>query len=127
MSKTNEISQTIKLLDETIDIADKVAKNHLTTAYEQCVKDIEAQWRTMIQFSNVDDVPPPFCLISEEIYYGLLLLHIKSLESYRAKIVDEYNKQQNDYRLEKQRNVFTIICSIIGVIGVVVGVVITKF
>lgn len=127
MSKTNEISQTIKLLDETIDIADKVAKNHLTTAYEQCVRDIEAQWRTMIQFSNVDDVPPPFCLISEEIYYGLLLLHIKSLESYRAKIVDEYNKQQNDYQLERQRNVFTIICSIIGVIGVVVGVVITKF
>lgn len=82
MNKANEISQTIKLLDETIDIADKVAKNHLTTAYEQCVRDIEAQWRTMIQFSNLDDVPPPYCLISEKIYYGLLLLHIKSLESY---------------------------------------------
>lgn len=126
MSKTNEISQTIKLLDETIDIADKVAKNHLKFSYEQCVRDIEAQWRTMIQFSSLDDVPPPFCLISEEVYYGLLLLHIKSLESYRAKIVDEYNKQQNDYRLERQRNIFTIICSIIGVIGVVVGVVIGK-
>lgn len=127
MNKANEISQTIKLLDETIDIADKVAKNHLTTAYEQCVRDIEAQWRTMIQFSSLDDVPPPYCLISEKIYYGLLLLHIKSLKSYQAKIVDEYHKQQNDYRLERQRNIFTIICSIIGVIGVVVGVIISKF
>lgn len=127
MNKTNKISQTIKLLDETIDIADKVVKNRLTTAYERCVMDIEAQWRTMIQFSNLDGVPPPYCLISEKIYYGLLLLHIKSLESYRAKIVDEYHKQQNDYHLERQRNIFTIICSIIGVIGVVVGVVISKF
>lgn len=127
MNKANEISQTIQLLDETIDIADKVVKNNLTTAYERCVRDIEAQWRTMIQFSSLDDVPPPYCLISEKIYYGLLLLHIKSLESYRAKIADEYNKQQNDYRLERQRNIFTIICSIIGVIGVIVGVVISKF
>lgn len=79
----------------------------------------------MIQFSSLDDVPPPFCLVSNEIYYGLLLLHIKSLQSYRAKIADEYNKQQNDYRLERQRNCLTIICSIIGVVGVVVGVVLT--
>ena len=110
MGKEIVSSETIKLLDETIDIAEKVLKNQLKFSYEQCAKDIEAQWRTMIQFSSLDD---------------LLLLHIKSLQSYRAKIADEYNKQQNDYRLERQRNCLTIICSIIGVVGVVVGVVLT--
>lgn len=50
---------------------------------------------------------------------------IAQMKNYYAKLVDEYNKQQNDYLLEKQRNRLTIICSIIGVIGVVVGAILT--
>lgn len=50
---------------------------------------------------------------------------IAQMKNYYARLVDDYNKQQNDYQLEKQRNRLTIICSIIGVIGVVVGAILT--
>lgn len=42
MGKEIVSSETIKLLDETIDIAEKVLKNQLKFSYEQCAKDIEA-------------------------------------------------------------------------------------
>ena len=128
MGKEIESSETIKLLNETIDTAQNVLKND-NAYHEQYIKEIELQWREVIKFCSVDDLPPPFNWLKDDdekyVYMELLRLHIQSLRLYRAKLLDEHNKQQMDYRLEWQKNRLTIITAIIGAIGVAVGAGIT--
>ena len=123
MAKLIESNEIIKLLDETIDTAQKVLNGQIKISYEQCVKDIEAQWGETIRFYNQSDLPSSFDNLNDDeaMYRELLRLYVKSLQLYRAKSLDKYNKRQMIYRLERQKNYSTIICSIIGVIGVVVG------
>lgn len=123
MAKLIESNEIIKLLDETIDTAQKVLNGLIKISCEQCVKDIEAQWGETIRFYNQSDLPSSFDNLNDDeaMYRELLRLYVKSLQLYRAKSLDKYNKRQMIYRLERQKNDSTIICSIIGVIGVVVG------
>lgn len=55
----------------------------------------------------------------------ILISFIKRMKNDYAKLIDEDNKQQNDYCLDKKRNRLTIICAIINAIAIVVGAVIT--
>ena len=128
MGKEIELNEIIKLLDETINTAQN-ALNQSNSRYEQSVKAIEAQWREMIKFSSEDDLSSPLHWIrndyDEDMYKELLRLHIESLRLYRAKLADEHNKRQMDYRLEWQKNRLAIITAIIGAIGVAIGTGIT--
>ena len=123
MGKEIESSEIIKLLDETIYFAQKVLKEQIKMDKEQCAREIEAQWKETIKFNSADDLSSHFSWVDDDeiVYIGLLNLHIKTLKTYRAKLLDEYNKRQMDYRLEWQKNRLAIITAIIGAIGVAVG------
>ncbi|MGX2981893.1 hypothetical protein [Helicobacter sp. 23-1045] len=127
MGKEIKSSEIIKLLDETIDFAQKALEGHIEMCHEQCIKEIEAQWKGTIKFNSADDLSSHFSLVGDDeiVHIGLLNLHIKALKTYRAKLIDEHNKLQMDYCLERQKNRLAIITATIGAIGVAIGAGIT--
>ena len=120
------MTEKIKILDKYINESETILKQNNPLAIQEQIIKIKSE----LGFDENFD--------SE---YGMLLMkHYKSLDdndrqiltslinrmkNNRGELVDEDNKRQNDYLLDKKRNRITKICAIINMIGVVVAAIIS--
>lgn len=118
------MTETIKRIDSYISESEAILKKNNTLEIKEQILKIKCE----LGFDgNLDNEYGMFS-VNHYMYdknKQILISLINRMKNNYAKLVDEYNKQQNDYRLDKQRNRLTIICAIINAIAIVVGAMIT--
>lgn len=118
------MTETIKRLDNYISNSKTILETNNTLLIKEQIIKIRCELGFDCDLDNEYDI----FLVNYHMYNKdkqILISLINRMKNDYVKLVDEYNKQQNDYKLEKQRNRLTIICSIIGAISIVVSAVIT--
>lgn len=120
------MTETIKMLDKYIKESEAILKKDNDLSIEAQIVKIKCE----LGFGR--DLDNEYGMLSMRSGHSLnhkdrqiLISLINRMKNDYARLVDEYNKQQNDYQLEKQRNWLTIICAIINAIAIVVGTILT--